>query len=110
MEAVAVVKHLDVIHRIGPGFIPRGVERIVCSLGFQAAEKTFGHCIIPAVPLAAHRADHLVIFQFLLIGLGSVLAALIRMVKETRSKMTAKYSQPCMVHKYVISAHHTLSG
>lgn len=57
METFPVVERLDVIKDVGNGFGPRAVAGAMHPLILQAAKETLARRVIPAIPLAAHRAN-----------------------------------------------------
>jgi len=63
MTAPAVVKHLDVIDDILTGSGPAQVSHSKNTLNFEAAEKTLGHGIVPAIAFSAHAAQHSMFFE-----------------------------------------------
>ena len=71
MNPSAVVETLDVIKDALPCLCPALVTLVIDKLSFQEAEKAFHRGIVPAIPLAAHAADHAVFGQdSLIIGTG----------------------------------------
>ncbi len=50
---------------------------------FEAVAPTLGGCVIPAIPVAAHRADHAVGRQFVLNGVSGIRATPIRMMPQS---------------------------
>ena len=63
MTAPAVVKHLDVIDDILTGSGPAQVSHSKNPLNFEAAEKTLGHSIVPAIALSAHAGQYSMLLE-----------------------------------------------
>ena len=63
MQALAVVKQLDVFKQTDPKFVLVGVTGAVNPFGFQRFEHGFGHGIVVTIAFAAHALRHLVFFQ-----------------------------------------------
>src|SRR3972149_9028112 len=75
VAATPVVEHLDVLEQVSDDFLAGGVACAVDPLILEAVEEAFGRRIIPAVTLAAHRADHAVLGELGLEHEAGVLAA-----------------------------------
>lgn len=58
MTPLAVVEHFNVIGNVSTGILSGFVTGKEDPLRFQAAKKTLGNGIIPAVCFATHAADH----------------------------------------------------
>ncbi len=87
-----VVKHFDVVEQIGDGCGAGCVARAVYPFVLQAVKEALRRRIVPAVSLAAHRANHAVQGEFVLQQLARVLAASIRVMDEPRRWPSA---EPC---------------
>lgn len=57
---------------------------------FQAVEETLGGRVVPAIPFAAHRADHAVFLQLRLEGVAGILASPVRVMHQPRFGFPAK--------------------
>ena len=90
MQALAVVEHLDVLE--GRGLHRSRVAEAlpVDPLILEAVEPALGRRVIPAVPLAAHRADHAVFLQLVLEGVAGVLAAPVGVMHQPRGRLPAE--------------------
>ena len=67
------------------------VPLVVDPLGFQAPKEAFRNCVIETVALTAHAADEAMFFENFPIIVRSILAASIRVVQQTLSRIsTAK--------------------
>ena len=63
MDAFAIVKQLDVLEDLRPGLVSRLIAAVMNDLIFERTEETFRYCVVVAVALAAHAAQHRVFFQ-----------------------------------------------
>ena len=54
MSPCAVVIALDLLKDLGPGCLSCGQRITVDGLLFERGKEAFGHCVIPAISLAAH--------------------------------------------------------
>ena len=73
MASLAIVKDFDEFENVVPGFVAGQVVAMIDQLGFQCVEKAFHRRVIPAVSLAAHRADDAVLGEPFLVGAGGIL-------------------------------------
>jgi len=62
MTASAVVERLNVVEQVGHRCGPRTVAGAMHPLILQAVEEALRRRVVPAIPLAAHRAGHPVLF------------------------------------------------
>ncbi len=85
-----IVKHLDVIERIGNGLAARCVTSAMRPLVLQAVEEALGRRIVPAVTFPAHARDHAVLGELLLASVAGVLTAPIRVMDQARPRLPAK--------------------
>src|SRR6476620_6838354 len=60
MQAAPVVKSLDVLEQVSPGLVACIIFGCLDEFTLQRREKAFHRRVVPAVALAAHRADHAV--------------------------------------------------
>ena len=84
MKTLGVVIHRHIFPDIGNGCLPGSIQTVTGPFPFQAAEEPFYRCIVPAVTLAAHTADHPMLLQQGLVGMTRILAATIRMMNQPR--------------------------
>jgi len=84
-----IVKYFNAIKDVLSGFIPTLVVCVEHPLGFQTAEKTLGHRIIPAIPLPAHAADHCITSQHGLKVIAAILATTVRVKDQPRCWLSA---------------------
>jgi hypothetical protein len=75
MTSLAVVKHLNVVNDVSSGLFPGLIGGEKHPLRFEAAEKAFGNCVVPAVTFPTHTADHTVCLEQLLKIIAAVLTA-----------------------------------
>ncbi len=68
----------------------RGVANAMHTLVLEAVEPALRRCVIPAIPLSAHRAGHAVFLEFVLKRLAGVLAAPVRVVQHARRWLLAE--------------------
>ena len=92
VPATAVVKHLDVVEQIGNRRLARSVPGAMHALVLQTVEEALGRRVIPAIPLAAHRANHVVLRQLVLKPTAGVLAATIRVMDQPGRRSPAEPS------------------
>ena len=90
MTAPAVVKHLNVINDILPGKRPAEIPLPKDLLNFEAAEKTLGHSIIPAITFSAHTVQYTMLLKQLLEIMAAIQAAPVRM----KDKAPRRFSSP----------------
>lgn len=90
MPAPAVVERLDVIEGVGNGLGSRLVAGAMHSLILEAVEETLGRRIVPAVSLAAHRADHPVFLQPRLKGVAGILASPVGVMNQSGCRLPAE--------------------
>ena len=57
MQTLAIVEHLDVLEGGGLHGVAGGEALCEDTLVLEAVEPALGRGVVPAVPLAAHRAD-----------------------------------------------------
>ena len=86
MTSPAVVEHLNIISDVFSSVLSGLVVGKKDSLSFQTTKKALCHGIIPAIPFAAHAADHTVRCQHGLKFKATVLTAPIDMYIKTRSE------------------------
>src|SRR5512133_2415422 len=75
MQTPAVVERLDVVEEVG---LRRGLRTVAGAMHpfiLQAVEEALCRRVVPAVALAAHRADHAVLLQARLKGVARILTA-----------------------------------
>lgn len=77
-----VVGHFDVIEQIGNRLGAGRVARAINPFVLQAVEEALRRRVVPAVPLATHRANHAVLGNFLLVHMAGVLASPIRVMDQ----------------------------
>jgi len=82
MPAFWIVKHLDVIEDIQPGFLPAAVDFSFDSLTFEQLKKTFCDSVVMAVSPPAHAGLQLVGKQEILPVMTAELASLIGMDQD----------------------------
>ena len=83
MTSPAVVKHLDVTDDILPGSRSTEVPHPKNLLNLEAAEKTLGHSIVPAIAFSAHAAQYSMVLEQFLEIMTAILAAPVRVKDET---------------------------
>jgi len=79
----AVVKHLDVIDDILPGSRSAEIPHSKNQLNFEAAEKTLGHSIVPAIAFSAHTGQYPMVLEQFLEIMTAILTAPVRVKDET---------------------------
>lgn len=97
MLPLSVVKHLDVLKagslHIGVGSVTHAMHPLVLGTVEPAFHQRVDASMsrsIPAVPFAAHRADHAVFLELVLKGMAGVLATPVGMVDQTRCRPLAE--------------------
>ena len=92
MTSLAVVKHLNVVNDVSSGLFPGLIGGEKHPLRFEAAEKAFGNCVVPAVTFPTHTADHTVCLEQLL----KIIAAAdpVRVEHEPGVRTTAPDAHP----------------
>ena len=78
MQTITIVKHLDVPDHITSPIAPGQINYLGGPFGFQTVKETFRNCIIPAIALPAHAADHAIGIQKILVITAGVLATAVR--------------------------------
>ena len=89
MQPTPVVKHLDILEGRRHCFA-RHKAPPMHSLVLEAVEPALGRRIVPAVTLAAHRASHAVVSEFVLKRRAGVLAAPVGVVQHPRHRLAAE--------------------
>jgi len=84
VEAPRVVERLDVVEDCRARLGARGPRVVVDQLVLQGAEEAVDHRIVGAVAFPTHAGHEAVPCEQRLVGRGSVLASLIRMVGQPR--------------------------
>src|SRR5689334_18148506 len=95
MTTTAVVKDLDVLKQISGRLFTRMVSLPMYSFIFERVEEALRRRVVPAVALAAHRAQHSVITKLGLKRFTGVLAAAIGVMNQPRLRCSsqARYAQ-----------------
>lgn len=88
--ASPVVKHFTVIEQAGHRGITGFVTRAAHPLVLHAVEDAIGQRVVPAIPLAAHRAIHAVFGELGLERAARVLVAAIRVMSQSRRRLSAR--------------------
>src|SRR5437660_10454699 len=78
MHSLAIVKHLDKLKDLAPGFVPCLERAVMDQLVLQRAEEALGHRVIVTVASATHAGHQPMLSQDLPIGRRRILAALLR--------------------------------
>lgn len=82
MLSLPVIEHLDVLEARRLYVVMRGTADAMHSLILEAVEPALCRRVIPAAPLAIHRAGHAVRHELALKGVACVLAAPVGMVHQ----------------------------
>src|SRR5829696_5780812 len=82
MQAAAIVPALQELKYVSPGFIACQVVALLDELALQRSVEALHRRIVPAIALAAHRADDAMLLQSLAILVRGELHAAIRVVGE----------------------------
>ena len=90
MATSAVVERLDIVEQIGFRCGPRTVAGAMYPLVLQAVEEALRGRVVPAIALAAHRADHPVLFQPRLKGVARILASPVGVMDQARCRLLAE--------------------
>lgn len=90
MQTQADVEHLDVREGGGLHGVPGGEALPEDPLVLEGVEPALGRGIVPAIALAAHRADYAVLGQLGMEHLTRVLAPPIGMVVQPQSRLVSK--------------------
>ena len=88
--SLPIVIRLDVFKYAGIRPAPSAVPFAVNQFDFQRVKKTLSHRVVITVRSAAHAAAQTVVFDQLLIALGTILAATIRVNDRTLGKVAAE--------------------
>ena len=89
-----IIERFDVEEQVGPGVVARVIHMMMHPFALERAKEAFHRRIVVPGPDAVHtRLDPMVLQQGL-VGRGRVLAALIRMMDETRSRPPLADSHP----------------
>src|SRR3954469_20834993 len=83
MQAPAIVPSLQELKDVGSGFIARQVIALLDELALQRRIKALHWRVVPAIALAAHRAEDPVLLQPLAVLTRCELRAAVRVVGET---------------------------
>ncbi len=59
MAPFAIVKHLDVVEQIGPGFVPGSITNAIDALAFEQAEEALDDGIEAPISVKQSRAPFL---------------------------------------------------
>src|SRR3954447_2337069 len=84
MQAAAIVPALQELEYVSPGFIARQVVALLDELALQVGVETLHRRLVPAIALAAHRAEDAMLPQSLAVLMGCELHAAVRVVGEAR--------------------------
>src|SRR5438552_12297 len=84
MQPLAIVKDLDKLKGLAPGFVPCLERAVMHQLVLQRAEEALRDGVIVAVPPATHTGHQPMLGEDLPIGRRRILAALIRVVNQAR--------------------------
>ena len=82
MQAAPIVPAFQELEYVSPGFIARQVVALLDELTFQRGIEALHRRVVPAIALAAHRADDAVLLQPLAILVRCELHTAVRMVSE----------------------------
>ena len=104
MTATAVVKRFNVFKQVGAGGCARGIAPAEHPFVLQTVEETLRRCIIPAIALATHRANHAVFSKPVLKRMTRVLAAPVGVVDQPRRRLSAK-PRHCQRINHDVSRH-----
>lgn len=72
MLSLAIVEHVNEFNAGRLHFSVGGIARALVALVLKTIEPAFRWRVIPAIPFAAHRADHAEFGQLALVGLVGV--------------------------------------
>ena len=92
MQAIAVVKHLNVMNHITSRIAPVTIKHPGSPLCFHAVKKTFRNSIVPAIALSAHATDHAIAPQKILVITASILAAAVRVMYQSLFRLSSPIS------------------
>src|SRR5919107_1204328 len=84
MQAPSVVPALQELENVSPGFGVRQVVALLDELALQRGIEALHRRIVPAIPLAAHRADDAVLLQSPAVLMRCELHPAIRVMNEAR--------------------------
>ena len=87
----AVVEDLDVFGDLALGLLAGREATVMHQFGFQGTPAAFHRCVVPTVALATHRGLHTELPQELLVGMGVILAAAIRVVEQPLARPLGGY-------------------
>ena len=82
MAPFAIVKHLDVVEQIGPGFVPGSIPNAIDALAFEQAEEALDDGIVVTVPRTAHAALNAMFGEFVPEAVAGILAAPVGVMDE----------------------------
>src|SRR5262249_43097208 len=83
MPRATVVKDFYVVEDFAAGLGARAPSGLVDQFNLECGEEALGHCVVPAIGSAAHAAQQRMPREQLLVFAAGVLAATIRMVKQS---------------------------
>ena len=92
MAAARIVEPIDILEYRALGLTARVPTIAPDQLGLDGFEERFNHGIVVAISLAAHRDLEAVLFQALLIRVGTILRAAIRMVNAAFGRLAQCHS------------------
>ena len=90
MAALTIIKHFDVFEYLFRGFLSCRVGAMINKFLFDSPKERLGNGIIPALGLAAHAADKIVVTKALLIVMTRILTAAIRVHQKPRRRLTRR--------------------
>src|SRR3954463_1789576 len=90
MQAASVVPALEELEYVSPGFIACLVVALLDELAFQRGIEALHRRVVPAIALAAHRAQHAVLLQPLAVVTRCELHPAVRMVGEAKRGTLAR--------------------
>src|SRR5690606_15149581 len=94
VTTLPVVDDLDPFDHVSLGFIACSVAAMVNTLELQGAEEALRARVVPAVALAAHRADDPMLGQHALILSARVLHTSIGVMQQAFARISASQRHP----------------
>ena len=106
MQALTVIKDLDVFKGnsldVDMGFITNAMHSLV----LEAVEPTLGRRVTPAVVLTTHRADHAVFLEFVRKRMAGILAATVGVMHQSRRWTLPDLHHPSWRHEQIFQYAH----
>ena len=94
VETTSIIKHFDVREKVSPGLVSGAVNDVMNTLAFQCAKEALHWGVVVPGSGTVHTNLDVVIRQQRLVGVAGVLAALIRVMDETRIGLSLLQRHP----------------